>query len=729
MGRFFSARPIEFLQGTMYQSPHELMLKVIENDNNLRRAYEEQASKTEMDLLASPHLQFDKERLNQIISSYNSDIDGLVDDIYNNKDIASSGRKRVRDLQKKIYLDKTNGQLGAITGRYNAMQNFIKENEDLRKSDPSTYNMAMAYEMADLAKRVEKDPMATFTSYKVVGRPQFRKDLMDEISKLKENAIASPDGKGYIIKNKVLSEDRLMALAVSHVLGRPEYNEFARQQTKYGASGFFDQNGFSISPYKYVDENGNVVTQDVINANPGMRVRSVINNDWAFGRELNGIVGATAYQQRDIDSDSTWMGKMREAGANSRHADEMRYKWAKFEHDKANDDRNYQLKLMKLEDDDYFGGGSGGSRGGKGGKDPAGIFDATASTGIINIPVDSTQPITLAQDIKDYKKNNAARARFEIVSQAYRASKMLKHAPNGVPLAEILLNQATNNGVDISTRDGRARALYAEAQKTIKNGGGQAKWNGEFFTDPALLAKRWAGLASAAQRQVDNRYSTYRDTQQTTKAIGVGKNASSNILEQLQYGMHNDPNVQLVDQNNNVLLGEQGRVKLGEILRSGSFNIRVAPSANTNNGGAIQIMHTDPDTGIVNYYTIKDARGGDNSSIHYAIQTARNNHAPGSIQHEMLSPYMTSIMDGYNAGHRSIGLGTRNMAEIGERFGVDMSGIAGARINLDKGEVLVRSKRGKTISIPLSSMGSNDITQIGMNAAAAIASAAVDGNW
>jgi len=323
MGRFFRTSSPQFLQGGIYSPPVELMMKVMQNDNQVRSLLEQQNAQTEQDLLTSPHLSFDADRLAEIQGKYKNEIDTISQMVYNDTNALQKARPRMRELQRSLLLDKLNGPLGAITNRYNSFQKFVQDNKDVLEKDPSSYNLAVAYELNNLQSATEKDPMSSFSPYKIQASPEWRSEVTKEIDKLKANAAKLPDGRGYLIGNKEVSPQRILELAVSNIMSKPQYLEFARQQTKFGQRGFVNAEGGLLNPWITVDSRGAIVNpEDIPNMTDEQRgsLRRVVNPEWRYSNEVNALANAYAYREQDMNPDSTYTTLAGISAANQRHA-------------------------------------------------------------------------------------------------------------------------------------------------------------------------------------------------------------------------------------------------------------------------------------------------------------------------------------------------------------------------------------------------------------------------
>lgn len=740
MGRFFNIVPLQFMQGTMYQDPHELMIKVIENDNKIRALYEAEANKSEQELLASPHLGFDKEYLDSVISGYNSEIEAITNDIHNNVNVTASAGKRMKNLQKRILQDRLNGDLANITGRYNAMQNFAKENAKLKEEDPSAYNMAMSFEMDRLEKETAKDKKASFSPYRIIGKPKFREDLVKEIDKLKASEDTVLDGNGYKVKIKNLTPDRIMQLAVSSIISRPEYAEYARQQTRYGRSGFMDEDGIMLDPYSLVDKNGNPVTNyDELTPEQRLGVRRVLNSRWAFSPELSGIIAANAYQQRDIDSDSTWVAKMNEAGRNSRHAQDHQLARDKFEFDKQkhNDDMNLELEKLRRASSPR-GGSRSGSGSGSGGSGDL-LHDNIQGHGVLSIQTRNTDTFSLAADMANYKTNDASKARFEgTLGSAARASKVLnQYYLDGRKLSDVLLS-AGFRGQDVSTPKKFADYIVPLVEKELKKKNGILTIGGRHYNSAKEAAQAYASLSTNVYRRADELYKGLNETTQSVDTYALPAHEASNLMTSLGILAKTEGNVflyDLDDRTNSAKSHEETEKKLREIASDSRYTIRVGPSANSENGGAIYVTlganHGEDGFGAVNEtlktYVIKTGRGTDNSAVISAINKARSQYSRDQAEYYALGNFSRAVQNGFNAGLSKIVPSRQDLYYLGGQHGVDTSWISRSEIDASQGVLNVSTTDGRSFSVPIMTHGvQNSPTSLAMNAELAIVQASSD---
>lgn len=650
MGRFFQTSSPQFLQNTQYNPNLELMMKVIQNDNAVRNAIEELATKTEYDLLNTQHLLFDREALKEIQGSYTGDINGLVNSVYSDVDVIKSTRPRMKELQNRLLKDKLNGRLGAISNRYSAYQSFMKDNEGLKEKDPTTYQVAMAYELNKLREETAKNPLAVFTGYKVVGTPDFRKDLIAEIDKLKTSSVTVPDGNGYLVKMKELPVEKIMGLAVSNILGRPEYREFARQQTMYGLGGLMNPDGTMINPYTMVGPDGKEVTAENIDSLTDeykQKIQRVLNPNWRFSNEITNIANAFAYKERDMSSDSTHMSKLKMAQDERQHAQSMAMRRAEL----ALKERKFQYEQLK--DSDAFGGsgGSGGS-GGRKGKD---AHPNVLAGDLEGRRLDEYQPaLNFSDDLASIGNlSPEVRARLRglqgnVLKDAELRAIKLGNGDTGASLINFFINKGISPA---ALKDGAARKYIENFLKKNADATGAVNINGEkkFLSSKTLTAVAddlAELLVDGYDRISKSVYTDFNKRQSTTQGIPLDRGASKALIDFIT--INGAKKVSIKDSNGNQLSDEQ----IKSLLNSDALQMYAHPGAAGKYGVPVAIWRTHEDDGGNKIRTqyIVESTNMENVIGNYAIQSVARSFPQGSSQHMQIQELARAYYGGKAVG-------------------------------------------------------------------------------
>lgn len=655
MGRFFQTSSPQFLQNTQYNPNLDLMMKVIQNDNAVRNAIEEQATKTEYELLNTPHLQFDREALKEIQGGYTGDINRLVSSVYNDVDVIKSTRPRMKELQNKLLKDKLNGRLGAISNRYSAYQSFMKDNEGLKEKDPTTYRAAMAYELNKLREEAAKNPLAIFTGYKVVGTPDFRKDLIAEIDKLKASSMTVPDGNGYLVKMKELPVEKIMGLAVSNILGRPEYREFARQQTMYGLGGLMNPDGTMINPYTMVGPDGKEVTAENIDSLTDeykKQIQRILNPNWRFSNEINNIANAFAYKERDMSPDSTHMSKLKMAQDAQQHAQSMALRRQEL----ALKEREFQYKQLK--DSGAFGGGQGfggsggsGDGGGKGNDSHPNVLAGDLEgrrldeyQSALNLNDDLASIGNLSPEIR-------ARLRgFQgnVLKHPGLRSIKLGRGDTGASLVNFFINKGIS---PTDLREGAARKYLENFLRRNADATGAVNINGQkkYLSDKTItsLADDLAQSLFEGYNQVASSvYADYNKRQSTTHGIPLDKGTSEALADYIT--TNGAKKVTIKDSNGNQLSDEDIRL----LLDSDNLQMYAHPGAAGKYGVPVAIWrtHEDGKGNKIRTQYIVESTNMENVIGNYAIQSVARSFPQGSSQHMQIQELARAYYGGKQAG-------------------------------------------------------------------------------
>ena len=727
MSRFFNSGPLQF-NAQIYQDPHQLMMQVINKDNQMRAAYEDAAMKQEAELLGTQALAFDKDRLNRIVAGYGKDIDAITQDIYNDPNAGVSAGRKIRALQKKLMLDNMSGELGAIKNRYMGMMKFMEDNKKVEESDPDAYQLALAYEQNKLAQAVEKDPMAKFVGYSIIGKPDFGKDVRDTFDKLKASSIAQPNG-GYIYDNKFVSEDRLRDLAVSMVLSNPKYGAYARQQTMYGQKGFFNDNGESISPFTFVSKDGKTATIDELMSMPieqRNNYRKILNPEWRFANELNGLASGFAYNEQKISSDGTWVAKFREQNANMRHAQDMALKRERLEFDKMKDARDFNLRLeehnAKMNGGYGGGSGSGSGRGGSGG-----LYGGVGTDGIINTQY-NPQDFDYKSDIKEYRNSQAARARLEPIANEIRNSKNFRvYTAGGANVGDIAIRLMSSKGVNLTDGKAVAREMYKEAEVLIKRNGGSLTYKGKTYNMNNIqdLAGSMAyHVTSQVKPMLEKQYKRYSENVIPSQAIALNKPTANQVAEQLiHYGMNGKIELQELSPNNprgrNVRYEDVAK-SIDAAISQGKFGVRVEPGTNTTYGGSVLI--TVPSETGTKMYRVKGA-DFENSVMPMADAMLKSTYKPNDLKRYAADDFMKTFYSSRNAQMNYTGLTKSDINKIAKSFETNYANkIVGAKVMYDKGEIILTKNDGTKKTVPLIVTGDGNFVSQSVGVATQIAS-------
>lgn len=688
MGRFFRTSSPQFLQGGIYSPPVELMMKVMQNDNQVRSLLEQQNAQTEQDLLTSPHLSFDADRLAEIQGKYKNEIDTISQMVYNDANALQKARPRMRELQKNLLLDKLNGPLGAITNRYNSFQKFIQDNKDVLEKDPGSYNLAVAYELNNLQSATEQDPMSSFSPYKIQASPEWRSEVTKEIDKLKANATKLPDGRGYLIGNKEVSPQRILELAVSNIMSKPQYLEFARQQTKFGQRGFVNADGGLLNPWITVDSRGAVVNpEDIPNMTDEQRgsLRRVVNPEWRYSNEVNSLANAYAYREQDMNPDSTYTTLAGISAANQRHAiTEQRLR------DQHND--RMALEEAKLAERASRGKGTGasGGTGSSGGNAPG------------NIQFEQYQEAkSLANDLHYRDKGSTAiDSRLQSVENSVRLNKSLQGIKVGNTNMAEIAGDLLNRGVNITNPSDNDRQAILDIV-TSKLPKGVVRVGNKYINtaaDPKEAARLLSEQIGKYTKDVVN--SMYKDfSSQRVVSTGFGLD-TKRAKDMLLNASWNKDKLKIRDER-----GNEVPMDIDNLLsEDGKTTIHYVPHISSQYGGGLAVTRVT-DMGVEKYIVTGDD-----------VENLVNNYGRQYIGHQYGEDHAYSVesqpASRYHIDNELYKTGTNYqgdaLRDYGRKLGIPNldSKLDGVNINLSRGVATISIIGKGAVEIPLE--GIND---------------------
>ena len=315
MARFFQTAPTQFVEDFIYQPPWQLIQQVTakkqqEYDNMLAQA-------KLFDNLPIQHLQGEDDVYNiqEKQRYYSEKANQIAQAIKRDPASVNKYLPNIEALSKELQQDYTTGDISKIQGSYNAYQQWQKDNEQLKKDDPSRYTAANAYFLNEYAK---DGGNSINKSYKgdLVTKGLDYEALRKSISELKASSVKSttttPAGNLYLVerggKKEQLTEDELTAWLQAQVV-TPENLASLRQSQQFGLG-------------TYTDAEGKI--------------------DWKGGSlftPLRGMASAAAYSNEESEikysGDSAAIARMNEDGQNRR--------WAIDRQDKLN--KEYQDRV------------------------------------------------------------------------------------------------------------------------------------------------------------------------------------------------------------------------------------------------------------------------------------------------------------------------------------------------------------------------------------------------
>lgn len=352
MGRFYRTAKLPLMDVT-YQEPLDLLMKGVQVDTSYRDKAVQASDAYQQQLASINHLNLDAENelLEQETKNYQGRINDLANMAYSSTDY-SQMNKGIRGLQHDIMNNLQTGQLSQIINRYATVENWKKNNAELLKKDPDTYNRLYGYQMNMMDQGIQSNPNYQMNWENGIATPDFQKKFL-EVAKTMLPDVNFQISNGYIVTDKNLSQDRLMSVWRA-IWDDPTTRRWAVQQTKLGTPGLMeqDQNGNMrfVSPTAMA-YNGSLINGEqynMLSPEEKQKVRPVINPNWALSSVAGNFANAESYSQKGVKSDATWVAKLNEQGRNARAAADNAIKLQRLAFDKQKHADDMAMKAKEL---------------------------------------------------------------------------------------------------------------------------------------------------------------------------------------------------------------------------------------------------------------------------------------------------------------------------------------------------------------------------------------------
>lgn len=278
MARFYKTSQPESID-FMYQLPQQVMMGAIQmNDAQIDNQYQ-QAALLNDKLMQIKYLEPDRERTQEIINNYQSQVDELTKNLQSNPTKWRNQLPVIRDLGRKLDNDFNRGEIAGIQGNYNIFQQWDTASKDLLKNNkitPEQYEKAKAKFLGDFAtnKGTAYDPIAmkgnTISTENLYENIDLNKLIRENTDKIKANAsdtqkqTVNIGGQfitttKYKIGDKWVSDADVAKMALNTVLGDEKALGWLQQGSRLGyLNGVYDNNGNFINPIIGVNPNGTI---------------------------------------------------------------------------------------------------------------------------------------------------------------------------------------------------------------------------------------------------------------------------------------------------------------------------------------------------------------------------------------------------------------------------------------------------------------------------------------
>ena len=249
MARYFQTAQPQFVQDFVYTPPYELMDKLA---STRQASYDNTVAQAKIfDNLIINHLNSEDENYNvqELQSYYSNAANNIAKTIQGDKLNASSYLGQLDSLKKELNRDFTTGNIAKIQGSYAAMQQWEKDNEQIKKDDPSRYQAARNYYMNSWQQSGANSLGRQWQGDLVTKDVDWQK-LMESAKSIQANKwerqSAGPGG-GYIYKNKSsgekVGEDRIKGVIIGELIQDPSNMAALRQSQQFGLGTYFGEDG------------------------------------------------------------------------------------------------------------------------------------------------------------------------------------------------------------------------------------------------------------------------------------------------------------------------------------------------------------------------------------------------------------------------------------------------------------------------------------------------------
>lgn len=291
MARGYQTAGPSFIQDITYQPPWQFMQEALQSK---QKGYDDVLQKTELikNLLDVKHLNFEDDRAKNIKEYYNSRMDDLTNQLVQDPNNYNRVLPQLRNLTRELDTDRKEGNIAAIENRYNAVQNWMKENKDIREKEPDTYNRLFAHWYDDIKNRSSSDIKASYAGVKGIQRPDLEwEKIMKDI---KENGFTDTDGKYYKSVEGV-DPERIQNIAWNRLKSNPNFSGYINQMgNTLGMKSYFEK------PFELRNQAGDIISsQDYQNMTDAQKkdIRRYVNSDNPFASDLEMATGVSAYQK------------------------------------------------------------------------------------------------------------------------------------------------------------------------------------------------------------------------------------------------------------------------------------------------------------------------------------------------------------------------------------------------------------------------------------------------
>lgn len=320
MARFYQTSQPEFVQDIIYQPPWQLMQQVMATK---QQGFDNAVASTELfkNMLDIKHLNFEDDRAKEIKDYWNTQIEDITSKLRANPNDYNKYMSSIRDLGRQLELDRREGNIAKLEGRYNAWQQWQKDNADLLngnskegiQADPANYNRLANYWFNDIRNRATSDINAQFAGAKGIAKPDMNsKEIREALKEFKANAFEKSNGM-YKIGQEYVTESEAEKAFMNLYMSNPNAKSYLQQQIMIQDPEYYDVMTGQTRELITKDSDGN----------------TIINPLHGFASGINAWGDILSFNKQKLDEDKYGLARQDYQQKSALQAQQNSYDWQK----------------------------------------------------------------------------------------------------------------------------------------------------------------------------------------------------------------------------------------------------------------------------------------------------------------------------------------------------------------------------------------------------------------
>lgn len=323
MSRFFQGQALNFDNNYFYQPPWELAAQAMAyNDQGINAAIEQARIIGDMMIEHIPDPR-EKEILQEELGKYQSQADNFSNNIQmqiqNNPQSWKKFMPGLKSLGADLNKNLTEGKLSKIRKSALNYAQWQKENEDIAKTNPALYNIALNHYMSNWANdetNPDRSQNRIWGGDKVIDYDMNSEEFMKDLKNLKADYWDESVG-AYMVGTKRLSEEDIERYLVGSLSSSPKAQAYLQQMVNFKVPGFYDsEKGEAIPLYTAVGADGKEIELSQLNSErekymklpPNLKniatvPQEVLNPRHAWTRNINGKKAGFGFTERHLEQD------------------------------------------------------------------------------------------------------------------------------------------------------------------------------------------------------------------------------------------------------------------------------------------------------------------------------------------------------------------------------------------------------------------------------------------